>query len=235
MFRRGGGRMIFERRAYTMNPGRVPAFDRAQVDRGFDLVRPFMERLVGYFSTRAGPADQIVHLYRYDDLEDWNARLRGLYGVPELTPYFVNTRKMVRRQVNGFFELLPFAALNPLWGEDRDWLPGIGERLAPLDGAVVVEERSFQLRPGGVPAFVDACRSGMPLMEDRAIGAFVSMVGSLHRVVLWRWFRNEEERVERYAAAGWREFLESVAPVVSDRSTLLMTPRPIPQMSPLFS
>ena len=154
MFRRGGGRMIFERRAYTMNPGRVPAFDRAQVDRGFDLVRPFMERLVGYFSTRAGTADQIVH--RYDDLEDWNARLRGLYGVPELTPYFVNTRKMVRRQVNGFFEPLPFAALNPLWGEDRDWLPGIGKPLAPLDGAVVVEERSFRLRPGGVPAFVDA-------------------------------------------------------------------------------
>ena len=227
--------MIFERRAYTMDPGRVPAFDRAQVDRGFDLVTPFMERLVGYFSTRGGPADQIVHLYRYDDLEDWNVRLRGLYDVPDLAPYFVNTRKMVRRQANGFFELLPFAALNPLWGEGRDWLPDSGKPLAPLDGALVVEERTFQLRPGGVPAFVDACKSGMPLMEDRAVGAFVSMIGPLHRVVLWRWFRNEAERAERYAAADWRQFLESVAPVVSDRSTLLMTPRPIPQMSPLFS
>ena len=30
--------MIFERRAYTMEPGHVPAFDKAQTDRGFDLV-----------------------------------------------------------------------------------------------------------------------------------------------------------------------------------------------------
>lgn len=188
-----------------------------------------MERLAGCFSTCAGPADQ----HRCDDLDDWNARLRDLYGVPELAPYFVNTRKMVRRQVNGFCELLPFAELNPLWGEDRDWLPCTGERLPPLDGAVVVEERSFQLRPGGVPAFVDACRLGMPIMEDRAIGAF--LVGSLHQVVVWRRFRNEAERAERYAAAGWRQFLESVVPVVSDRATPLMTPRPIPQLSPLFS
>ena len=42
--------MIFERRAYTMEPGHVPAFDRAQTDRGFDLVKPYMDRLGGYFS-----------------------------------------------------------------------------------------------------------------------------------------------------------------------------------------
>ena len=46
--------MIFERRAYTIEPGHVPAFDQAQIDRGFDLVKSYMDRLVGYFSTRTG-------------------------------------------------------------------------------------------------------------------------------------------------------------------------------------
>ena len=235
--------MIFERRAYTMEPGHVPAFDQAQIDRGFDLVKSYMDRLVGYFSTRTGPADQIIHFYRYDSLDDWNQRLRGMYGVPELTPYFVNTRKIVRRQVSGFFELLPVDALNPMWSGAHDWLPETGARLASLNDDIVVEERSFQLRPGGVPAFVDACNASgiaaLSTMEDRAIGAFMSMTGALHNVTLWWWFENTAEREARHAAladaADWRAFIETIAPLLVDQSSLLLKPRPIPEMSPLFA
>lgn len=235
--------MIFERRAYTMEPGHVPAFDQAQIDRGFDLVKSYMDRLVGYFSTRTGTADQVVHFYRYDSLDDWNERLRGLYGVPELTPYFVNTRKIVRRQVNGFFEPLPVDALNPMWGGGMDWLPETGSRLAPLTGELVVEERSFQLRPGGIPAFVEACNeSGIAAlsgMQDRAIGAFMSMVGPLHNVTLWWWFENVADREARHGEladnADWRKFIATITPLLTDQSSLLMTPRPVPEMSPLFA
>ncbi|MAM68307.1 MAG: hypothetical protein CMM12_06080 [Rhodospirillaceae bacterium] len=234
--------MIFERRAYTMEPGHVPAFDQAQIDRGFYLVKSYMDRLVGYFSTLTGTTDQIVHLYRYDSLDDWNTRLRGLYGVPELTPYFVNTRKIVRRQVNGFYELLPVEALNPLWGGGNDWLPDNGQRLATLSGDVVVEERSFQLRPGGIPMFIEACNetgiAALRQMEDRAIGAFMSMVGPLHNVTLWWWYENAAERDARQAALAedgdWRVFIQSITPLLTDQSSLLLTPRPIPEMSPLF-
>lgn len=235
--------MIFERRAYTMEPGHVPAFDQAQIDRGFDLVKSYMDRLVGYFSTRTGAADQVVHFYRYDTLDDWNQRLRGLYAVPELTPYFVNTRKIVRRQVNGFYEPLPVDALNPMWGGGNDWLPETGAKLASLSGDLVVEERAFQLRPGGIPAFVDACNaSGIPalsIMGDRAIGAFMSMVGPLHNVTLWWWFENAAEREARHAElaanADWRKFIAAITPLLTDQSSLLLTPRPVPEMSPLFS
>jgi len=235
--------MIFERRAYTMEPGHVPAFDKAQTDRGFDLVKPYMDRLVGYFSTRSGPADQIVHLYRYDSLDDWNARLRGLYGVPELTPYFVNTRKIVWKQVNGFFEPLPVDALNPLWGEGRDWLPADGRRLSSLSAEIVVEERSFQLRPGGIPAFVEACTAhgiaGLDAVSDRTIGAFMSMIGPLHNVILWWWFEDGAERDARVAAladnGNWQKFLAAVAPLMTDQGSLLLQPRPVPEMSPLFA
>ena len=99
--------MIFERRAYTMKPGHVQAFDQAQIQRGFGPVKSYMDRLVGYFSSRTGTVDQVIHLYRYDDLNDWNTRLRGLYAIPEMTSYFVNTRKIIRHQATDFFELLP--------------------------------------------------------------------------------------------------------------------------------
>lgn len=235
--------MIFERRAYTMEPGHVPAFDKAQTDRGFDLVKPYMERLVGYFSTESGPVDQVVHIYRYDSLDDWNVRLRGMYGVPELTPYFVNTRKIVRHQVNGFFEPLPVDALNPLWGDGRDWLPGRGAPLGPRTDATLFEERSFQLRPGGVPAFVEACAAHgtaalTDAMGDRAVGAVMAMIGPLHNVLLWWWFESPAERDARAAALaahpGWQRFLATIAPALTGQSTLLLRPRPVAEMSPLF-
>lgn len=234
--------MIFERRAYTMEPGHVPAFDQAQIDRGFDLVKSYMDRLVGYFSTRIGATDQVVHFYRYDDFNDWNMRLRGLYAVPELTPYFVNTRKIVRRQVNGFSELLPVDALNPLWAGGNDWLPETGAKLSGLSSDRVIEERAFQLRPGGIPAFVEACNShgvkALSIMDGRSIGAFMSMTGPLHNITLWWWFEDAAEREARVEAltenADWQAFISAITPLLVDQSSLLMMPRPIAEMSPLF-
>ena len=234
--------MIFERRAYTMEPGHVPAFDQAQIDRGFDLVKSYMDRLVGYFSTRTGATDQVVHFYRYDDFNDWSTRLRGLYAVPELTPYFVNTRKIVRRQVNGFSELLPVDALNPLWAGDNDWLPETGAKLSGLSSDRVIEERAFQLRPGGISAFVEACNShgvkALSIMDGRSIGAFMSMTGPLHNITLWWWFEDAAEREARVDAltenADWQAFISAITPLLVDQSSLLMMPRPIAEMSPLF-
>jgi hypothetical protein len=226
-----------------MEPGHVSAFDQAQIDRGFGLVKSYMDRLVGYFSTRTGTADQVVHFYRYDSFDDWNTRLRGLYAVPELSSYFVNTRKIVRHQVNGFAELLPVEALNPLWSGGNDWLPEYGTKLAKLDDHRVVEERAFQLRPGGIPAFVEACNThgvrALEVMERRTIGAFMSMTGPLHNITLWWWFENSAERDERVAeltsGANWNAFISAITPLLVDQSSLLLTPRPVPEMSPLFS
>ena len=234
--------MLFERRAYTMEPGHVAAFDQAQIDRGFGPVKSYMDRLVGYFSTHTGTVDQVIHLYRYDNFEDWNTRLRGLYAVPELTPYFVNTRKIVRRQVNGFFELLPVASLNPMWAGGHDWRPETGAKLTSLTSELVIEERSFQLRPGGIPVFIEACNAhGMKALEvmgGRTLGAFMSMTGPLHNIKLWWWFENLADRAARVdeltVNGDWHAFLLEITPLLVEQSSLLMMPRPIPEMSPLF-
>jgi hypothetical protein len=235
--------MIFERRAYTLDPGHVPAFDKAQVDRGFEIAKPYMDRLVGYFSTATGPVDQVVHVYRYDTLEDWNQRLRGMYKVPEMLPYFTSVRKFVRHQVNAFYDLLPVPELNPLWGEGRDWLPGGGATLARRTDGTLIEERAFQMRPGGVPAFVEACKAhgikALRAMDGRTVGAFVTAIGVQHHVLLWWWFENAAEReartAELAASPDWQAFVAATAPVVVGQDTLLLRPRPVPEMSPLFS
>ncbi|NBP73257.1 MAG: NIPSNAP family protein [Alphaproteobacteria bacterium] len=148
----------------------------------------------------------------------------------------------MRRQVNGFSELLPVDALNPLWAGGNDWLPETGEKLASLDGERVIEERAFQLRPGGIPAFVEACNAhgvkALGTMEGRTIGAFMSMTGPLHNITLWWWFEDAAEREARVSAltanAGWQAFVETITPLLVDQSSLLMMPRPVPAMSPLF-
>ncbi len=234
--------MIFERRAYSAIPGKVPDFYAANVERGFDLVGPMMQRLVGYFATRTGPVDQVVHFYRYDDLDDWNTRLRGMYAVPEMTPYFTTARKLLLRQENAFFDPLPVEALNPLWAGGNDWLPGKGGTLAPLDRDIVIEERSFQLRPGGIPAFVEACNAhgaaALAPLADRMIGSFVAATGPLHLIRCWWWFSSEAERVDRQApvfgSAGWAAFIDVIGPLVQEQTSLLLQPSPVPEMSPLF-
>lgn len=121
--------MLFEQRCYTLKPGTTTAFWQAQVERGFELVEPIQQRLVGYFSNVSGPVDQVTHLYRYDSFDDWENRLHGLYAVSALQPYFRSVRALMTAQQNQFFAVAPVAQLNPLWGQGRDWIP---EQRAPI-------------------------------------------------------------------------------------------------------
>lgn len=67
--------MLIEHRAYTLKAGLMESLWQAQWERGYQLVQPILDRLIGYFSTTNGQEDQVVHLYRYDDYDDWARRL----------------------------------------------------------------------------------------------------------------------------------------------------------------
>jgi len=89
---------------------------------------------------------------------------------------------------------------------------------------------------------VEACNAhgvkALGTMEGRTIGAFMSMTGPLHNITLWWWFEDAAEREARVsvltANAGWQAFVETITPLLVDQSSLLMMPRPVPAMSPLF-
>ncbi len=241
-----GGMMVIEHRAYTMKPGLLGRFYELQVARGFDgpMSRIMRDCLIGYFATASGPTEQLVHLYSFDDLEDWRERLHGLYPVPELQPYFAAVRPLMLRQESKFLAPAPIDELSPLYGEGRDWRPGDGilANMAQLPG-MLVEERTLSLVPGALPAYWDACRAhAMPALSPllpNLIGTFYTLVGKLHEVVSYWHFDDYRDRRRRHDAVTldprWQTFNEEIRPLVVNQESKLMTPAPVPEMSPLFT
>ncbi|MDE0057709.1 MAG: NIPSNAP family protein, partial [Defluviicoccus sp.] len=201
-------------------------------------------RVIGYFETVTGTPEQIVHLYRYDSHADWIEKLHGLYAVPELAFYFTEARAMVDRQETDFFQPAPLGELCPLWHGETDWLPGTGRERWDLGEMpdLVVEETMEALRPGGLVAYwraMEACglEATAPLRRD-TVATWWSMTGRLHVVASYRLFASlaERERCRREAADGaaMAAFDEALRPILRERTTTLLRPVRVPQMSPLF-
>jgi len=108
--------MLFERRAYTLRPGTLETFWGLQRKWNTPTsFRPLLERNIGYFSTIAGPAERIVHLYRWDSYDQAKRHLAAIV-TPERMEYFVSGRKLLVRQETAFLDPAPLPALNPVWG-----------------------------------------------------------------------------------------------------------------------
>ncbi len=234
--------MLIERRAYTFRPGGIADFLDAQSMLGFDPVtRPIMARLMAYFIDSTSRGDQIVHYWRFDSYDDWMARLHR--KDPSREPYFRRVRPLMLEQENRFMLPAPIPALTPVWGNAHDWLPGSPplEDLADYP-ALIIEETTFHLAPGGLPALWDGLRScdlrsGVPLTE-RLIACFYTLVGRQHEVVMLRWHGDVaagQEHAGRLAEdRSWQTFLAGVAPLLLDSSTRSMTLPALAPMCPLF-
>ncbi|CAG9167562.1 hypothetical protein LMG23992_00840 [Cupriavidus laharis] len=240
--------MLFEQRIYTLVPGALDAFWQAQQDRGFELVQPILDRLVGYFSAESGPGDQVVHLYRYDSYDDWVKRLHGLYGVAALEPYFTRVRSLMLAQENKFLALAPLPELAPCWSGGNDWHPADGPIFPLAQGEaaamrdVVLDETTTVLRPGSLPAYWQAYREhGLHCRVESAgglLGCFVSLVGRQHQVVHYRWHpdfaEREAFRCARLCDDNWQAFLAAIAPLVVCNARKVLRPAPIAELSPAF-
>lgn len=232
--------MLFERRAYSLRPGAAARFWELQREwQNPSQVRPMIERTIGYFLTLAGPADEIVHLYRYDSFDDWRARLFGTYR-PERAAYYTEARALLSAQENAFYEAAPIAELNPLWSGGRDWLPGTPA--FPNAAEPVVVESTTDLLPGGLPPYWQAWREhGLAAagIADNLIGTFCSLVGRQHRVLQYRFHEGlDGARAARASLAAdphWRRFIEAVRPLAAATRSSLLEPSPVPWQRSLFT
>lgn len=235
--------MILEHRAYTMQLGLLERFYELQVERGFDILSPVLDRLIGYFSTVDGPLEQVVHLYAFDSLEDWRERLHGLYDVPELLPYFQKVRPIMLAQENHILLPAPVEALAPHFRLERYWQRGDG----PLPGSegmrdLLVEEQIISLTPGALPKYWKAIeKSGLqaltPLQTNR-MGSFFMMIGPLHQVYHYWFFDGFDDRTRRHNAVrmnpDWIAFQNEIRPLVAKQESKLMRPAPVTEMVPIF-
>ena len=230
--------MLIEHRVYTLALGMEQAFWDAQKLRGTGL-EPILERSLGSFATRSGTSDEIVSLYRWDSLEDGQNRLQGIYSNAALQPYFQAVRPLIVEQKNKLLQPAPLAALSPHWGHGRDWLPDQGPLCA---GATVIEETTWTLRAGGLPALWAALRSSR-LGEDEAftsslLGVFSSVVGPLNQVVFYRHFTDandaQSQRQKLNAMGAWQEVRDAVRPLFVRSEVALLHPSDCHDMAPLF-
>jgi|GEM_PF-465153 len=225
--------MLFERRCYTFKPGDIGRFWEYQERWNTPLHIPqLLARNVGYFETVMGPAEQVVMFYRYDSYDDWQSRLFS--GInEERTKYLVAGRALMLAQENMFLKVCPVDALNPVWGDGRDWLPGQARfPVGQSEIACVVEELT-DFRPGTLPAYWDACRDYLAADERilrNLVGTFVAFVGQQHRVVQYRWYENREAAVtatnDLRRTPEWSRFTEHYREsMVQSQMRLLRTAR----------
>lgn len=235
--------MILEHRAYTVLPGNTAAFWQTQIDRGFEAIRPVMESALGYFVTVGGRSEQIVHIYRFDDLPDWQRRLRGLYNVPELQPYFKIVRPLMAEQENSFWLPAPIDAFTPMWNDKRDWKPG-DKPVADLAKYpnLVLEEEVLTMKPGKLLVFWPLLEKEGPAalapLDETLVGCFFAMTGIQHRVIWYRWYPDVEAlRARREKAAkskAWGRYHKVLREIVASHETKILAPAPVPEMIPLF-
>jgi hypothetical protein len=236
--------MLFERRAYTLRPGCADAFWALQ--RRWNTPtswRPLLERNIGYFFVAAGPAECVVHLYRWDDYDDGKRRVAAV-STPDRAEYFAAARALILRQETWLLDRAPVAPLTPLWDGQRDWLPSDPAFEAPGEPSTfTVSETVLDFVPGGLPAYWDICKNldgkTLGLMRTGLIGVFYVTTGQLHRAVSYRWHRSfaEAEDFQRQLAenAPWNAFIDSYRATVAASHVSHMRPSPVPWMRPLFA
>lgn len=104
---------------------------------------------------------------------------------------------------------------------------------------MIVEERIYSFKVGGVQPFLKIYTDGpMELQRrilGRMVGYFTTEFGTLHQIVHMWAYRDMAERAERRAALmqepAWRTFMEQTAPLIVKQENRLLMPTPF---SPWF-
>ncbi len=235
--------MIFERRAYQFRPGMIEAFWKAQEDWNTpDVYGVVLDHNLSYFSTVAGPTDQVIQLYRFQSLDHWRACYEQYYRTQKLD-YFQLVRPCMIRQENGFYIAPPVAELAEHFTAEKPRLPERVAAAAVKDpGGLCVVETMMDFFPGGLVAYWEAARKHGIASEEmdrpHRMAVLVSLVGRIHRVIQYHGFSSMEDaqrhKAKRNADAGWRDFTESYQRFVADTQTAFLRPAPIPRMRTLF-
>lgn len=97
---------------------------------------------------------------------------------------------------------------------------------------MIIEKRTYQLKPGAMHEFLKAYQEeGLHIQGPvlgNMLGYFVSEIGELNRVIQLWGFETFEERLKRRAelsAKGeWREFLKKFGHMVLHQESELLTP-----------
>lgn len=168
--------MIYEIRTYDLKPRTLPEFLKRNEEK-LQQGRLNYSQLFGFWHTEAGPLNQVVHIWPYEDLNqrrDIRARVvaDGVWP-PNSGEFIVNMQSDI---------FLPAPFMQPP-----------GERnIGPI-----YEMRIYTYNPGDIPSVLEHWRTHIAAREafSPLVGAWYSEIGNLNKWVHMWAYRSFEERL----------------------------------------
>lgn len=75
--------MIVEQRTYTAHPGMLGKWLKLYEEKALALQLKHLGELIGFFQSEVGTLNQVVHLWRYEDMGDRERRRAAMAADPE--------------------------------------------------------------------------------------------------------------------------------------------------------
>ena len=103
--------MIINHRTYNVVPRKMEQYVRLIEEQAMPVQNRHQLDLIGYFVTEVGPLNQVVHLWRYDDFADMEAKRTRRNADPAWKEYLSLTEGLVQSQEDKILRPLPFSPL----------------------------------------------------------------------------------------------------------------------------
>lgn len=187
---------VYEMRTYDIKPEFMSDFLKLTNDHIH--LRTKHSPLLGYWTTELGGINQVVHMWKYVDL-DHRAQVRTALGGDQEwnTQYMDKMRHMLVSQKNLVLHKFPWSAINQ-----------------PVNATNIYELRQYTVKPGSLQNWANLWTQGLPSRAkySKPYAVFFSELGELNTVVhLWP-YASYADRVQVRKEANldnsWRQLVE---------------------------
>lgn len=215
--------MFIEERTYTLEVGKAAEWMKLYEAEGMAVQVPIQGHMVGYFGTEFGGLNQIIHIWKYQSLEDRMARRAKLFQDKQWLSFLAKGRPFLKHMEN---KLLIPAPFSPVGGPT----PARSSMPPPK----LVEERIYTLEAGKQGDYIAAYSAhGLEIQLrhlGQMVGWFTTEFGPLNQIVhLWG-YQSLEDRAARRARlfedTKWLEYVAKVRPFLLRQENKLLTPAP---------
>ena len=204
--------MIHELRTYTTQPGAVPEILKANEEVGREVRGDDYGVLEGYWYTDFGPLNQVMHLWRYDTMEQRD-QMRAELGQLEgwVKEYIPRIRPLIVKQELRFLQA------------HRDLTP-------PAESGNLYEFRNYRVKPGTAGQFMENFVGVMPAREtySKNICAWITQSPDPNEVChLWAYKDSTERKQARDGVLeekAWQDYTAAVRPILVEMHSTMMWP-----------
>ena len=100
--------VIVEERIYTLHPGKQGEYLALYEKEGLAIQTRILGHLVGYYTTEAGPLNQVIHMWGYETFEDRLRRRKELFANQDWLAYIGKVRPFIVTQESKILIPAPF-------------------------------------------------------------------------------------------------------------------------------